>query len=195
MKKIRELFSGFFGLFIGLYFLSVNVMGVLYTYRDIKVHDSFARYLFISPIVGVFKATHWPYYEFFKSNQFAEAVEYEGSVKAFFISQQLFNAGNEAVKEKTSQSSKAAYQFMKSARDNVLKCNAEELNAVYAGWGTIVRDKFIPALDVIIEMMDEKLNADPKELAKGEILLQEYFDWSEAHGAELRDSVKRHVSK
>lgn len=194
MKKISAIFSGFFGFVIVIYFISVSVMGVYYTYRDIKVHDSFVRYLFISPIVGVFKATHWPYYELIKQTSAPDVVEYEGSVKAFFISQKLFDAGNKAVQKRSSGSNKAAYECIKSARESALRCNADELNAIYNDWGTIVRDKFVPALDVMLKIFDDKLKIDPQELARGEILLQEYFDWTEANNAELINAVSRHIN-
>jgi hypothetical protein len=193
LDKFGGVLWGAFTILIALYFISINFMGIYYTYKDIKTHDSFGRFLFISPLVGFLKATHWPYYEFFKNGENAATVEYGNSIKSFFMSQKLLDAGTEAVKGKTQESAKAAYQLIKASRENALKCNTEELNRIYPEWGTIVRDKFIPALDTLIISMDKKLEADPAELAKGEILLQEYFDWTEENSIGLVKTLEKNT--
>jgi hypothetical protein len=53
---------------VSIYFISVSVMSCYYWYRDVKLNDGFVRAVFWSPVVGTFKAMHWPYYAFFEKD-------------------------------------------------------------------------------------------------------------------------------
>jgi tetratricopeptide (TPR) repeat protein len=81
MKKAKSNVIVAFAVLIQLYFTSVLIMTCYYWWKDAKMHESFARAVFWSPIVGMFKATHWPYYAFFQNDNYSSHSGTHGSTQ------------------------------------------------------------------------------------------------------------------
>jgi hypothetical protein len=73
IKKIKEkIVNSFIFIFAIYFFTAIMLAGPYYTYKDIQRHDSFVRYIFVSPIVGYFKGVTWPYQYYFSKPSKAE---------------------------------------------------------------------------------------------------------------------------
>lgn len=85
--------------------------------------------------------------------------------------------------------------FNKS-REKLGQCDRQVLNNVYSGWGDIVADKFIPAIDLMLA--GSRPRGDRTDLAKGDALMAEFDTWlrtnwsallvrlNERHGFEIK---------
>jgi hypothetical protein len=142
MKNIKKLLLKFISVVVGLYFMSIGVMSCYYCYKDIKQHNGFIRYVFWSPVVGAFKATHWPYYVFFEKKEspslppnsiisLQRSIYYLNSARRLIESistSKNISADMEHILELLSQSQKKA------------ECiDVKELNILKAGMGDAVK--------------------------------------------------------
>lgn len=76
------------------------------------------------------------------------------------------------------------------------QCDRQVLNDIYSGWGDIVSDKFIPAIDLMLAGARPK--GDRTDLARGDALMAEFDTWlrtnwsrllvrlNERHGFEIK---------
>ena len=170
--------AGAAALVFALYLLSVTVMCPYYWWRDVKVHDSYLRAILGSPVVGLFKASHWPYYAFFSSPKVSNS--HGESVSAFFACYEYLKDIQTLVlsisKSKTQKEDAAHVQtLLSSALARLRECDSARLNEVHAGWSDITDRTLRPAL----QKMDAcfRHGRDDAELARVDALLAEFDTW------------------
>lgn len=165
-------------LLLSLYLLSVTIMLPYYWWRDVKAHDSYLRAIIWSPVVGVFKATHWPYYAFFSGPHLSSSQA--ESVKAFFATYEYLKDFQTLVlsfSTSTSEQEDAAHvqTLLASALARLRECDSGILNELHPGWGDLVDHKLRPALQKIDDCFEH--GRDDAELARVDALLAEFDSW------------------
>lgn len=189
MRKLKDLMVTVGALVLVMYALSVTGMSIYYGWKDIKSSDSFVRFVFISPFVGFYKATHWPYYVFFENNDTEIKAEkkVQDSIKAFFNGYQYLNDANVLITNiMNSKNFKKDFNrsmvLLENAKERFKECEKKVLNKIYNNWGDLVFDKYIPAINFILSGIK---NNDQSDLARSDALLAESNDWLENNWNEI----------
>lgn len=182
-----------------IYWLSVMVMSTYYWWSDVKSHDSFMRTFTISPAIGLFKATHWPYYTFFKKETHQVAYQLDSKTKqnidGFFHGYEYAMSANTLTRAMMSAEDanafmddyKKAISLFSESQERLATCDRTILNGIYSGWGDMVLDKFIPAIDKIME--GSKPDGDRNELVRSEALMVEFDNWLQENWHGLLDTI------
>lgn len=168
---------------ICLYIVSAFWMSVYYSWKDIKTHDSFIRAVLVSPIVGVFKASHWPYYAFMSERKgHAQAIdtETEASIESFFVGYEYFSEAHKLGKGITTSRSRdgdlvKVKTLLAKAELRLSECNRETLNREYSGWGSIVHEKAIPAIDLYLASVQGE--GDRNDSIRADALMVDLDTW------------------
>lgn len=138
--KSQSVGRSFLGLFLMVYVLGIQLSVPVFIYQDVKEHDSFLRYIFVSPIVGVLKSPAWPYFAFRAMPSGKPKKIKNDSVSAYFqaleaLAEANKSAGALAISD-APQKELARYEYWLQVTDRVLKsCDESELESIYPGWG------------------------------------------------------------
>jgi hypothetical protein len=135
---------------IGIYVVSVQVMTCYYWWRDVKAHDGFVRAVIWSPVVGLFKATHWPYYAFIQGggteqaekpsiSHLRQSLAWYGSAYGLIAS---LPSSRDCAKDRES-----IVSLMQEAQAEAKKIDKDELNSLNPGLGDAVAENYLPALE------------------------------------------------
>jgi hypothetical protein len=214
IEKIKEGVSTVLGLAIAVYFLiAVIVAGPYYTYKDIQRHDSFIRYIFISPAVGYFKGITWPYHYY---SSIPSQDENENIVNFIKGNEYLFQAMNEIKASslkmlfKTMSNNKTKYSDEDKSKDvasiqslitlskeSFDKCDKDVLNGIHSEMG-FIRDQFLLALNYYTKGIDNTVgnNADldkentEQNLEKGDAVLKKINIWMDKNLKEVLQDFK-----
>ena len=65
--------------------------------------------------------------------------------------------------------------LLKKSKERLSECDLELLNNLYKGWGDILSNKFIPAIDYLLADIEPK--GDRNDLARGDALMAEFDEW------------------
>lgn len=140
MKSIKESVSGLFGLIFMIYFIGAQFSVAAFTYQDIKKNDSFLRYVFVSPLVGLVKAPVWPYFAYTSMfNKDSDKISNK-NVDAFFhamegLSRTMKLAGDFAISTNPKNEAQKMAYWLNATNDILKGCDEKELEEIYPGWG------------------------------------------------------------
>jgi len=110
------------------------------------------------------------------------------SIEGFFNGYDHFASTNKLLREMLNSQNpveeyKKAVSLLNKSKENLIKCNPEVLDNVYSGWGDILSNKFIPAIDIYIAGIEP--NADKNKLQRGDELLIEFNEWLEKNWSNI----------
>jgi hypothetical protein len=209
IKKIKEGVSTALGLAIAVYiFIAVMVAGPYYTYKDIQKHDSFIRYIFISPAVGYFKGITWPYHyysaipsqaesdnivNFFKGNE--HLYQAMNEIKATSLKMLFQTMSNNKTKYSDEDKSKdvaSIQSLITLSKESFNKCDKDVLNGIHSEMG-FIRDQFLLALNYYTKGINNTvgINADldkentEQNLEKGDAILKKINIWMDKNLKEV----------
>ena len=177
MYKIRSVLHTAVLYAFGAYVLSAQVMFCYYWWRDVKAHDGFVRAVVWSPLVGVFKATHWPYYQFVHKTQpekleSPSAASFKESLLWWLEARKLID-GLPSSQDHT-KDMKAILTLLQRAKAEAENADRAELNAVQAGLGDAVVDMYIPSLRYYINGISA---GDAADLSRGDAAVVQFQAW------------------
>lgn len=193
MKRLLEVVFG--GVFV-VYMLGTFIGTPYYTWQDIKQHDSFVRYVFVSPIVGFFDSVIWPY-KVYQSNFTEETTQLskiqEENLKTFMASSNVLSSAINLTKSiPTSKDIKGDIEKVKSlisgAKEKLQSSDREVLNSIYNGLGDVAHDKLLKA----IEYYQSGMNGNKTDLTRGDTLLIDFDKWMQDNWANM---VKKNTNK
>ena len=201
IKKIKEkIVSSFIFIFAIYFFTAIMLAGPYYTYKDIQRHDSFVRYIFVSPIVGYFKGVTWPYQYYFSKPSKAEN---ESIVNFLQGNEYLHQAMNKmravAMRSvfQTISSNKVKYseeakrkeldeihKLIALSKNSFSNSDVETLNGIHNEFGYI-RNQFLLVLDYYSTGVKNTIGINPNlnkensedNLGKGDAILKEINIW------------------
>lgn len=180
----KSLGKNLLALLLIIYLLPAQLLACYYWYKDVKENDGFVRAMFWSPLVGIFKATHWPYYVFFTKDETAQrSTETPASLRHFQNTMSymknahslLTNLGS---KDAAKEAENVKYLF-KKALSEANAIDTKELDKIKPGMGNAVRVHLIPAIKIYDGVLSG--TKDKSEIAYGDIELAKFSDWMEAH--------------
>lgn len=180
MRKISSVLTTVLWYAFYLYFLSVNVMMCYYWWTDVKAHDGFLRAVVWSPVVGTFKATHWPYYVFIQSRGTEEPEP--PSIVCLKRSFWLFQSAQPLIRALPSSQDpardiQAVLTLLQRAKAEAEKADITELNSVTPGMGDMVSEKYLYALEHYCNALSP--DGDIANLSRGLAAMVEFVTWAE----------------
>ncbi len=177
-QRIKKFCASVLAIIASLYFFSMFIMSSYYWWKDVKSHNSFARAIIWSPVVGMFKATHWPYYVFFKKNKLSdkELKSVQSFFKAYRYVYEIQQIAKKMPTSKTFQSDlKLIESLINKTLETLSKCDKEILNNIHPEWGDITYSKFRPACEYISSGIDK--NGNFIDFTNADLLLAEFDAW------------------
>jgi hypothetical protein len=177
MGKTRSALSNAFFIVLSLYMTSVSFAFCYYWWKDVKAHDGFIRAVVWSPVVGGFKATHWPYYEFVQRRRIEKpespsATCFKESLFWWLESRKLIEALPSS--QDPAKDREAIITLLQRARAEVEKADRAELNSLQPGLGDAVLDKYIPSLKYHIDGLS---TGDMASLSRGDAAIVQFRTW------------------
>ena len=174
-----------------VYIIGIQLAIPAFTYEDIKQHDSYFRYIFVSPLVGILKSPAWPY---FAINSDSQEKLSNKSVDSFFQALHGLSETNKLYGEfaiSTNPRDEAAkIVYWLHATETILKsCDESELEAIYPGWGKSTA--LLKAGVTLAANASEK--ETPGVTARKDDLLNRYQIWISANSTNL-DKILRKYS-
>lgn len=159
-------------------YIAGNTIAIPYfTWKDILEHNSFVRYIFVSPVVGSFKGFLWPYfggksfYQKFYNEQKTVDDNIQNFHKAIAYNILLNTDKRELTKaEKIILTIKIQKEIVKCLE----KVNKVELNKMVAGAGSIAVDSYLKASKDLIIGLENK---DTKAIASSVEHYKKFQDW------------------
>jgi hypothetical protein len=178
MRKIKPVVEGILLIVFELYCLSASGMACYYWWKDVKIHDSFVRAALLSPIIGTFKATHWPYYEFCQRR--GGHGHAPPSIDHLRRSIELYQSAQPLIKglpssEDLNEDSQAIITLLRCAEAEVQKADRTELNSITPGLGDAVMDKYLRALEYYNSALAP--NGDRNDAFRGDAAMIEFTTW------------------
>lgn len=188
MKKLLETTIG---LIFGVYMFGVMISTTYNTWQDIKQHDSFIRYIFVSPVVGFINSFTWPYDVYV--NNFEETTQAIETTQDNTLSEvqvnninQYMRAQNNFVSAMTltreirvSKDPKGDLEkidsLLNSTKEKILATDRMVLNNFYHGLGDIAHDKLLKMAQYYQSGMQR--DGDRSNIARGDALLIDYNEW------------------
>ena len=196
MNQLKKVVFNCFAFVLALYVISISLMSVYYGWQDVTRNESFLRYVFVSPFVGFYKATHWPYYVFYK-NKYGESnvnEKVKNNVNNFFHGYRYFSDANSLLSninsKPTDENIDQAVALLKSAKKRLNNCDKNVLNNIYDNWGETVYNSMIPSIEIALSGFQDEIKR--KKLIKGNAYIAEFNDWL---GSNWDDLLKKLNSK
>ena len=182
MGKMRSAFSNAFFIVLSLYLMSVSFASCYYWWKDVKAHDSFIRAAVWSPVIGTFKATHWPYYEFVQRRRTQRPEP--PSVAYLTRSITLYQSAHPLIKalpsaQDPAKDIQAIIALLQRARAEAEKVDGTELNSVRPSLGDMVLDKYLQALKYYNDALSP--DGDRADLSRGDAAMVQFVTWMEAN--------------
>ena len=167
-----------------LYILSCGVMDVYYWYRDIKEHDSILRAVFWSPVVATFKATHWPYYEFFQEGEDRNDEEPPPAFQDLSRSIEMLNSAHAIMADlRSSQDPQRDISRIRSLLQQSLKTaeriDFSELDEFQPGMGDTVRTHYLEA--VRCYLIGFSSGGGSSDINRGDAAMNRFNAWMDSH--------------
>ncbi len=185
MRKALSVLGNVLFVALWLYFMSVSIMSCYYWWKDVKAHDSFIRAALWSPVVGMAKATHWPYYEFFaRRDQKAEPrciVCLSRSISLYQSAQPLIQALPSS--ENLARDIEAITSLLQRAQTAAEEADRAELNSIAPGFGDAVMDKYLQALKYYNAALAG--GADKADVSRGDAAMVQFSTWMEENAERL----------
>ena len=130
-----------------------------------------------SPIVGTFKATHWPYYEFvlgrrIKKPEPPSATYFKESLLWCLEARTLIDALPSS--QDRAKDREAIITLLQRARAEIEKADIAELNSLQPGLGDAVQDKYIPSLKYYTDGISA---GDMADLTRGDAAILQFQTW------------------
>jgi len=102
------------------------------------------------------------------------------SVEGFFTGYEYALNANELGREiLSSKDITGDYEKMRSlltkSKARLSECDITLLNKIYSGWGDIVSNKFIPAINLVLAGAQQ--HGDRNDLVKGDVLMADFDNW------------------
>lgn len=106
------------------------------------------------------------------------------SVDGFFAGyEHAVNANKLATTMSSSKDPLGDFEMVKSlfnkSKEQLAQCDKQVLNRIYNGWGDVVSDKLIPAIDFFLAGVKPK--GDRTNLARGDALMSEFNIWLQSN--------------
>ena len=177
----------------GLYFLVSQSLAAYYWFQDAKAHDFRPRYTFMmSLLVGEAKGVAWPYFAFFHEQSGKKDIN--RSIENFFkgygyISKASYVEGNskKVIEQELS--------LMNEGKKTLSMCNFVLLNEIYPEWGDMVKNIYIPSIDMLISCSQKAdiRNLEKVKAAVGKI--EAFNSWVDQNWAGLVAELEKYGYK
>jgi len=191
---MRKLLEGLFSIVFVIYFMGTTITTPYYIWQDIKEHNSFVRYIFVSPIVGFFNSLIWPYKVYqsnFTNNGHLTEIQ-KLNLELFMSSQKIFSSSiNLTQGIPTSKDIKGDIEkiesLMNGAKEKLQNTDKVVLNSIYNGLGDMAHDKLLKA----IEYYQSGMNGNKTDLPRGDALLIDFNKWMESNWTEIVKVIQK----
>lgn len=191
MKKLLEVF---FTIFFGIYVMGTTIATPYYVWQDIKEHNSFVRYIFVSPIIGFFNSLIWPYKVYqsnFTKNDHLTEIQ-KSNLELFMSSQNILTSSINLIQAiPTSKDIKGDIEkiesLMNGAKEKLQNTDKVVLNSIYNGLGDVAHDKLLKA----IEYYQSGMKGNKTDLPRGDALLIDFNKWMEDNWTEIVKVIQK----
>jgi hypothetical protein len=180
-NKRKNKLTGILAALLAIYISSATVMSFYYWWKDVKSHDSFSRAILVSPFIGLFKSTHWPYYAFFQNEPRINIDDKtRQSIDGFFTGYEYSLSANKLTRDLLASKDMVGdlekiKSLLRESKNRFYECDIEKMNQIYTGWGDNISDKIIPAIDFLIAGTEP--NGDRNDLIRGDALMADVNTW------------------
>lgn len=183
MQRFKGIGGNILGFLFAIYIM-VSLIITPYNNWEYAKNNGFVKWFLFGEVVATVKAFGWPYFVFKKYTNLNKNLRMDEkiskSIMGFFNAYVYFISTNKLAQEiPTSEDQlsdlEKVISLLNGAKERISECDLIQLNKIYNGWGDIVSNKFIPAIDLLLNGMNP--NGDRNDCIRSDALIVDFNVW------------------